>query len=292
MKPNLTLLISAVLISMGAVGQPFIDVLNINTQLYNTTYKDSVSSENNTTTYNLNIFIPKSFENGNTFLFRLTGEQLISTLDNTASNLYSFSMPIGFQFVSKSKKWKTLVFATPKISSDLKDNLNNDYQYGGTLLFTYVKNDSLLKLKFGVTYSRECWGNFFVPLVGIDWKASERISVYGILPANLRVEYKASEKLYLGVGVKNLKRSYRLSAGNNNDFVVVRETQAKFFIDYFVWKKILLFADASYVLQFDFVQYAESDLKIKTPIVTNPVYTPMNNNFLFTVGLAYRVRTD
>jgi len=273
-------------------AQPFIDPLNFNTQLFHPTYKDSVHAENFTRDYTLNVFLPKEFANGNVFLLRLGAEKLHSEYKGDtriSSDLYAFSLPVGFQFLSANRKWKSLLMAMPKISSDLWDNLSKDIQYGGLGLITYVKSDSL-KLKLGLFYNREFFGNFFVPLVGIDWKSRGRISVYGLLPNNLRIEYKWSDRFFTGIGFKSFQRSYRLGMDHNNDFVRVKENQAKLFADYFIFGKVLLFGDVSYTLGYKLIQYKYAD--VKTMSMNNPVYMPMKDNVLFTVGVAYRIRKD
>ena len=279
----------AILFPFFLKAQPFIDIVNLNFQEIKTTYEDSLHSKNRTQNSNMTFCIPKVFDNGNTFLFRLGAEQLTSSIDSSHYSLYSFSMPVGFQFVSKSKKWKMLVMGIPRISSDLQDDLSKDILYGGTTLFTYVKNDSL-KFKFGLYYNRECFGNFFVPLIGIDWKATKHINVYGILPNNIRIEYSFGDGFYAGVGYKNYQRSYRLFKGFDNDFVRVRESQVKVFGEFFVWKKVLFFAELGYTLNYSFIQYDE--LNVKEEHLDHPVYTPIKNNFTLTAGLAYRMRLD
>ncbi len=274
-------------VSIIAFAQPFVDPANANSQIFNTTYKDSLHSKSKTIDDNLSIFFPKKFKNENVLLLRLSGELLESSIEKSYYDLYAFSIPFGFQFTSKNKKWKPLFLFIPKISSDLKDNLSKDFQYGGTGLITYAVNDSF-KLKVGLFYNRECFGNFFVPLVGIDWRASERWSVYGILPNNMRVEFKCSKNFYLGLGFKNYKRSYRLSQSFNNDFVLVKETQLKFFIDFYTKQKIVLCGDISYMLQYDFAEYENDNPKILG--MYNPIYSPINNGFVYTFGIAYRIR--
>ncbi|MCX6312465.1 MAG: hypothetical protein NT084_12610 [Bacteroidetes bacterium] len=289
-SPFFAALFLAAFLSLPLKAQVFIDLLNFNAQTFQSTYKDSIQSKNLTTNYNLNVFLPKKIKNGNTFMFRIAGENLHSVYQSSFSNLYSISIPIGFQFVSKNKKWKTLVMGIPKIASDLKDNLSKDVQYGGTVLFTYVQNDSLLKLKFGLYYNRECFGNFFVPLVGLDWKATNRISVYGILPNNMRVEFKVNSKLYFGMGYKNYQRSYRLSRQFNDDFVRIKEGQLKLFVDFYTKMKVVFFTDVAYGIKYSLVQYDYADAKLVH--LNNPVYSPMKNGFMFTAGLAYRLRMD
>lgn len=270
-------------------AQPFIDIINASFQEFKSTYDDSLRSKSNIRNYNLNICYPKVFKNDNTFFTRLGAEQLTSSIGNSHYSLYAFSLHAGFQFVNKSKKWKTMVMGISRISSDLQDDLSKDIQFGGLTLFTRVVHDSL-KIKFGLYYNREFFGNFFVPLVGIDWKATDHINVYGILPNNLRVEYDFGEGFYAGIGYKNYQRSYRLFSGFDNDFVRVKESQVKLFAEFFVRKKVIFFAELGYALKYSLVQYGEINKKEKH--LDHPVYTPVKSNFFLNGGLAYRLRLD
>lgn len=282
------------LLAACGFSQPYVDPVGFTTRYFQSNYKDSISGHNQTTDYNLNLFIPKEFKkSGHTFLFRLNSEQIHSEYSNGnirySSNLYSISMPVGMQFLSGNKKWKTALIAVPKVSTDFRDNLSKDLLLGGIGLVTYVKNENL-KFKLGLYYSREFWGDFFVPLVGMDWKINDHLSMYGVIPSNYRIEYKFNNKLYTGIGLKSFTRSYRLSAAQNNDFVKVKDTQAKAFIDYFIYKKLLVFGEISYGLPYSLVQYAYH--KQTDYSRSNPLYSPFQGNFLFGVGIAYRIRLD
>lgn len=266
-------------------AQPFVDIVNLNASIFHSQYKDSLHRDGGRYAYNLGFLLPKVFDNGNTFLFKLSAEEITSDIDSTRAHLYSFAAPVGFQFLSKNKKWKTLVMGIPRISSDLLDDLKKDFQYGGTGLMTYVLNDSC-KLKFGLYYNREAFGNFFVPLAGIDWKISDRWAVYGILPNNIRIEYNF-KGLFTGFGYKNYQRSYRLWNGFGDDYVRVKESQVKFFMEGFVWKKILLSAEIGYTLKYEFAQYNPDYTVEQLP---QPVYTPVKNGWVATIAFAYRIR--
>jgi hypothetical protein len=69
-------------------------------------------------------------------------------------------------------------------------------QAGGAVLLTYKKHPDL-KYKFGLFYNREFFGNFFVPLAGIDWKINNRLQLFGVLPGNLVLERKVSRRFLL-----------------------------------------------------------------------------------------------
>lgn len=275
------------------LAQPYVDVLSFNCQTFSSPYKNNTAAKNKTDDYFLNLFLPKEFKNGNTLLVRLNSELISST--NTpdsayTSKLYNVAMPLGFQFVSESKKWKTAIIAIPKIASTSGAMLGkNDYQLGGIFLENYVLSDNF-KIKAGLYYNREAFGNFFMPLAGIDWKINSRWSMYGIMPTSYKVEYMAvRNKLYTGLNFKSLTRSFRLPQAQNFDYVRYNEIQLKYFVDYFVANKILIFAEIGYSLGKNPLQYYYNT---KLENFQNQVYTPVKSYVVFNAGLAYRIRMD
>ncbi len=296
MKKTLTLLfLFLLLIVRESVAQPFADLVSASYQTFSSPYKGTKTTglKNKTDDYFLNLFLPKVFKNGNTFMIRLNAESITSTISPDSSYSYrvsSVSLPVGVKLVTKNKKWETILIGIPKIACDFRGKIDqHDYQLGGIFLQQYVKNPNL-KLKLGLYYNREAFGNFFIPLAGIDWKANSRISFYGIMPTNYSAEYAIIKtKLYTGLNFKAFTRSFRLSAANNYDYVRYNEEQLKVFVNWFIYKKILLFAEAGYSLGKNPRQYIYNT-KIATDV--NPVYTPLTNYALFNVGVAYRIRFD
>lgn len=285
-----------IVLSAKVVAQPFADILYFNYQTFSSNYADSTQWKNKTDDYFLNLFLPKNFKNGNIFLLRLNSEHLSSTISPDSSYSYSLtsiSMPIGMKLVSKNKKWETVLLVIPKIASDFRDAIDaNDYQYGGIFLEHFVPNEKV-KIKAGLYYNREAFGNLFVPLVGVDWKVNDRINLYGILPTNYKVEFNlAKNKLYTGLNVKFFTRSFRLSQTHNYDYVRYDESQVKVFVDYFVVPKVLLFAEVGYSIGRSPWQHKNGTNNNKEPYYANPIYTPVKNYPIISVGLAYRVRFD
>lgn len=283
-----------VVFSLRSFSQPFADILSANCQTYSSTYMDSAAGQKNKTDdYFINFFLPKVFKNGNTLLVRLNGETMNSTISPDSSYSYrlsSVSLPLGFKFVAKNKKWETIVIGVPKIASDFRDKTDGyDWQLGGIFLQHFVPNEKL-KIKLGLYYNREAFGNFFMPLVGVDWKINKRMQLYGILPSNYRFEVNIiKDKLYMGLCYKAATRSFRLSSKNNYDYVRYDEQQVKLFLDCFVYKKILLFVDAGYSIGKNPLGYYYNTKDID---YHNPVYTPLKAYPVFNFGIAYRVRMD
>jgi hypothetical protein len=292
-KQGFIIVVSIVLLSYKVFAQPFVDIVSFNCQTFSSTYKNNSSNRNLTDNYNLNFFVPKKFKNGNSLLIRFNNEMISSTItpdSSYTSKVYGIALPLGFQFESKNKKWKTVVIGIPKIASDFKDEINHfDFQLGGIFLENYSINEHL-KFKVGLYYNIEAFGNFFVPLISVDWKASDRLNFYGVLPTNYKIEYAAvKNKFYIGLYFKSLTRSFRLSEKKNNDYVRYDEIQLKLFLDYFIYKKVLLFGELGYSLGKNPIQYKYNTNDMAN---TNPVYMPLKNYPIINIGIAYRIRFD
>jgi hypothetical protein len=96
-------------------------------------------------------------------------------------------------------------------------------------------------------------------------------------------------KMYIGLNFKSLTRSFRLSKTQDYDYVRYNEMQLKLFLDCFVYKNFLMFAEVGYSLGKNPLQY---NYNTKNETLQNTVYTPMNNYPIFNLGIAYRVRLD
>lgn len=274
-------------------AQPYTDIASFTYQHFSSHYKDNPDVQNQTDNYILNLLYPKQFKNGNVFLVRLNAELLNSSVSLEGSDcatVSSIALPIGFQWVSKDKKWKTVAMAIPKLASNFEGAIESkDFQYGGLLLENYSPNSNL-KLKAGLYYNREAFGNFFVPLLGIDWRATDRIYLYGILPSNYKIEYSAvKDKVYTGLDFKWLTRSFNLSDQNPNNYMRFEEVFLKGFVDYFIYKNILLTAEAGYSFGKSPLQY---DTATDDETTTNGIYSPLKNYPVFNIGISYRIRDD
>ncbi len=293
MKKHLIYFLFFSLFASASVAQPFADILNFNCQTFSSNYKNAPALKNKTDDYFLNFFIPKEFKNGNTLLLRLNSELVSSTLtpdSSYSSKLYSVSLPLGMQLVWKNKKWKTVIMALPKLASNFKGAINsNDFQIGGIFLQNYQYSETL-KIKVGLYYNREAFGNFFMPIIGLDWKVNDRLYLYGNMPNMYRIEYALKKnRLYGGFGFRSLTRSFRLSKSDSYDYVRYNELQLKLFLDYFIAKKVLLFAEVGYSLGKNPLQFTYNT---KNETFLNPIYTPMKPYPIFNAGLAYRIRFD
>jgi hypothetical protein len=281
------------LLSARLFAQPNIDLISFNAQYFSSDYSDSTKNKFLSQDYFLSIFLPVKFGHGHVFTLRLNAEQLMvsRTATNTSSNynLYSLGAPLGFQLQSKNEKWKYTALVIPKINSDMADNLNYDVQVGGIGLLTRVFNPKF-QVRAGLYYNSEYWGNFFMPLFGVDWKVNEKFRMYGTLPGNYRFEFKMADKMYAGIGFRSAQRSFRLQGKYHDDFVRVRENQLKVFCEGFVFGKILLGFDVYRSLGYNLISY--DYFKTKTESMQPGIFSKSKDNFGCTINLAYRIRQD
>lgn len=272
-------------------AQPYTDIASFTYQHFSSHYKNNPDIKNQTDNFILNLLYPKQFKSGIVFLLRVNAELLHSSINaevNNAADVSSIAMPIGFQWISKNKKWKTVLMGIPKLASNFESSItSSDFQYGGLLLENYIANENF-KLKFGLYYNREAFGDFFVPLLGLDWKATERIYFYGTLPSNYKIEYNViKDKVYTGLDFKLLTRSFNLSDRVPYNYMRFEEVFLKGFVEYFVYKNVLLNTEAGYSFGKSPLQYntATDDVNNSTFI-----YSPLKNYPVFNVGISSRIR--
>lgn len=295
---------SSLLLSLqGGISQPFIDLINTSYQSLSTTYQnDSVLKKNKSDQIYLNLTIPIKIDSQNTIIARFYGEQLRSQVteydpswySNTSEGiLKSALLPIGLQHETKSRKWKFLVLAMPKLSGQFNPVSSTEFQMGGYGLATFTKNNHF-KIKFGMFYNREFSGNFMIPVFGIDWVITPRFQIYGTLPNSFRAEYAVIDKgLYMGLAFKSYARTYHLYSDSpfytGDYYVRNNEMQVKAFADIYIKKKFVLYGEFGRTIGYSPTLYLWNT-KDKAP--SPGVYSLINDAFFFNVGLAYRIRFD
>jgi hypothetical protein len=270
-------------------AQPFVDLINYNHQNFFSHYNDSANSPVYIQDNLLNLFVPVKFKNDNVLIIRVNSEKAIVNREGPSplkENLFSVSLPLGFMYVEPGKKWKFTGIFIPKLNSDMRDDLDNDFQFGGIVLVTRVYRSDL-QVKLGLYYNREFWGNFFMPLAGVDWKINDRWQMYGVMPSNFRMEYKLSKNWNTGLGWRSFQRSFRLSETFNNDFIWVKENQLKVYFEGFVYKNLILTADVYRSITYELSRNDYSDVNLKKSGLST--FEPFQNNMGFTLGFAYRI---
>jgi hypothetical protein len=276
-------------------AQPFIDILNVNYQHFNSVrYIDDKNSKADNDVFNAALLIPLKLKNDNYILigskysytkFEARGSQTIT------SQLYSFSQQIGYDFKWKNQKFSSLVMFIPKFNADEFKLSSQYFQPGGAAIITWKKSEHL-SLKAGLYYNLEFFGNHFIPLAGIWWQPSEKINFYGLFPSNLTVEYRVTSKLCGGVSYASYISTFRLREFTNEYFVrqgkkPQGDVQLKLFVNWYLKKRIVLFIETGITHGRYFTIYKNKSEELPDK---NTLYRKTEDGIFVSAGVAYRIR--
>lgn len=200
-----------------------------------------------------------------------------------SERIHGIGMPIAFVKQWKKEAWSTTFVLLPRLAGDLKNPVDrNDAQLGGVVLNTYKKKKEL-SWKFGLYYNSEHFGPFIMPLLGLDWKASAKINVFGVLPGSMNAEYSVSKRFHYGLAFRALTCSYRL---NNFGFIRMDDNQLKAYADFYIAK--------SHVLTFEAGHTILREYKPGIRLGGKSEYTNLeiHDGLLFKVAYAFRVSLE
>ena len=192
----------------------------------------------------------------------------------------------------KDPAWNYVVMGIAKINADLVSVRGTDWQAGGAVLFTWKKREAL-KWKFGLYYNREFFGNYFMALLGIEWKVNKRLNIFGTLPAAMNIEYRLHPKWTAGLAYRSVNSSYR-TKDNPGDMYVLEghkiwaDNQISAVINYYPFKNLTAYIGVGQTVFRYFQTY--NSIHIKTS--ADPSLLPFKNQQFVYFGLAFRVRFD
>ncbi|MFN5705029.1 MAG: DUF6268 family outer membrane beta-barrel protein [bacterium] len=203
---------------------------------------------------------------------------LINSYDSLNFNLKGIGFPIS---VNKkiNEKWSsstTLFFR--KNTSDLSTNFST--QIGVLSTLNYMVNDKF-KIKPGLYYNKEFWGNFFLPIIGIEYYPNNKLKIWGNVPANLFVERKMNKNWYLSFILRGVNNSYTL---NEKEYLYINETQLGIVSDWYFFKNFVVAIEAGHSL---FRNIRTGQMKLDRAYILEE---NMRNNAYFRLSTSYRIR--
>lgn len=281
------------------IAQPTLDILAVTSQFALTHSMDSAGEVTRIQEHKIAGKVPVKLKNGDLLLVGGSGSQLVLQPEKSAStHLAAIGLTIGY-IRNWNAQWSTQFIGLPAIatSKNRADGSGNDFQPGGFVL-TAKKVTEQFKFRLGLYYNREFFGNFFVPLLGIDWKPDSTWQLYGNLPVNFTVLNKFRPRLQFGFNFTGIINSYGMSSGlaymqrSTNDFSL--------FSDFYLDKKssIVFQLKAGYSLarrfrvydRNDQLDFAISALKFGEDRVQ--LNSDLKDSPFIQLGLFFRVKTD
>jgi hypothetical protein len=266
----------------SATAQPYFDILTIHSIISpERSLTDSKKNPSAIKYFSAQIGIPFQL-NKDVLLVNPFIEQYSLKLQSgttKTTTVGSVGIPITFLKQWKDSTWKTAFIFIPRINSEIRELTLDNHQFGGAVLAIYEKKENL-KFKLGLYYNKEFFGNFFMPLAGIDWNINPRLNLFGVLPGNLAFEYKFNSLLYGGINFKCITNSYRF---NGSSYLKVSDNYLKLFLDYYIAEKFVITIEAGHTM-----------LRKYTTSNTNEdfVQNSFHDGLLMKAGISYRIRLD
>ena len=275
------------LIKVVLYSQPYLDLVKLNYTYSPLKGVNDKKSPLQSNFFTADVTLPIELKKGgdaiiiNPFFTNNTGE--VSTTD---FHVTSKALLVGFLKKDIFPNWNLLSSFIVRRNTEVDIETDDNWQYGGIILATWKKNEDV-SFKFGMYYNKEFFGNYFMALVGLDWKIDSKNNLFGVLPGYMIFEHKVASKFYYGFAFHAFTNSYReqiidpLSGGSN--YLRIDDNPLGIYADTYLSKKIVLSAEAGYtILRRYRYGYKYDDIHFNTDY--------KNDNFYVKASLAYRLR--
>jgi hypothetical protein len=241
--------------------------------------------------YNISVTVPIELrKDGDAFIINPFFDHNQGNVSTRDFHVFSQGALLGFLKKDIFKNWNLLSSFILRTNRQAEKKIDDSWQYGGVILTTWKKNQ-FASLKFGIYYNKEFFGNYFIPLIGIDWRINEKNNLFGVLPGNMSFEHKVSEKFYYGSTFRALTNSYRLQTidpcfsgdCSAKNYLRVDDNQLGVFGEVYLSKKFALNAEIGHtILRRYRFGFEGENIHLQTDYKTD--------NFYFRTSLSYRLR--
>lgn len=282
---KIILFILILITTKGINAQPFFDVLSVsNTYSFPVKSAEKNKKEIRSSYTCADLSIPIKLKEDVLVFSPGYENYFLSFQDSTPSaSVQGFRLPVAFVHKWKKSLWKTTFLVIGRSNAYVKENWKDDsYQLGGAAIMAYEKKKNLT-YKFGLYYNSEFFGPFFVPLLGIDYRPSDRVKIYGILPGSMNVEYKFSSILRGGALFRSITGSYR---GEPHQFLKNSDNQLRLFLDFYLTKNHVISLEAGHTI----MRRIKPGQRING-YTTYPEFKTTDGT-LFRIAYAFRIRLD
>jgi hypothetical protein len=196
-----------------------------------------------------------------------------------------------FMLVSFTKKinnrWSVMFGGIPRWNGESGIAYGERFQMGGVFWVTRTIHPEL-KIRAGLYYNKEFFGNFFMPVLGIEWKINKSSYLFGNLPSSLTYENRINSIVSLGGVFRTFPNSYRitpLTAYPSNDYYRTTDIQLGGFMDLYITKKIVFNLEAGYSVVRKLMNGQENGGGRNTELTLSD-----KGNFYLRCSLQYRLR--
>jgi hypothetical protein len=229
---------------------------------------------------NMFVSFPLQLDARNTFV--VTGQYEIKYLDDPelpdGIRLHNTVLPLALKHQFRDSAWSVTGMALVRAVSTEFTFDHDVFQLAGAVIASYRVRPNLV-LKGGLYYSREFFGDFVMPLAGLEWQVNDRLNIFGLINNSIKLEYRFTDRLLGGLVTKNITNSFRDVASGG--YYKVSDNHAGVFADVRFGKRLVWSVEAGHTL----LRYikARNGAGFPEQDADGPV---------FKTGLYYRVRLD
>jgi hypothetical protein len=296
---SLMCLILFCLFSKTSSAQVYIDLVNAGfSQNLKTKYKGFDNNyQQQTTWFNANV----------PFVFNDKGDFLLPNLQYSFTTLqHDFFEEDELRFhntnlgLSWLKNWKNPYWASyldlgTGISSDLKNVKDEHYNYTATLLFYYGKKKELV-WNFGGNYTGGAFGNYIVPMFGVDWMINDKATLSFQTFSHLQLDYQLTPKIYTGIVAHSAPFSFNIANYSGEEDSYIHSYSDKFpytpqsvgfYADFYLKSELVLFGKVGY----EFSKTLHHENAKGDFLTDSPYQGEIESGVSFEIGVAWRKRT-
>ena len=242
MKKQLSHLLILILFPLMCISQEYIDLFSINYGKSGETSFNDLSQNTTITTFETNVTLPIVL---NTKYAVITGINFGSNTlqlfpDSNYTHLYSTLFKAGIN-VNHSEHWKGTYILLPKVASDYINVSNEDFYFGGALVWKYKKNKNF-SYSFGFYGSNEAYGFFASPIIGLYYHSpNSRFEMNFNLPSDGTINYSLTDKTQIGFDYVGRGSSFKLTTATiRSTYVENNSLEFSSFIQRSFFNNILL----------------------------------------------------
>jgi hypothetical protein len=181
---------------------------------------------------------------------------------------------------------------------DYKGSLSDDFRWSAGFIY-YTSYGSGSKLGMGLSYSKQFYGNQIAPLVDMNFRLSDRLSLRGLFPVTSRLEYKIDGHSSAGIGLNIESSSYRLEKTDSvSPYLKISQWTGLLFYKYNIYHHWHIFASAGFSPSQRYEVYNQANtasltlLSISLGKKIDPVYSVDKAAPNFQIGVIYSLFGD
>lgn len=229
------------------VSQPYTDLGYFNYLAFSTHSQSPANRIINNEIYAFNILFPLELYNRDNMFFSVNSETIQASFSDELFDTMrgsSVALALGYYRATKSNKWKSVVMLIPKLDSDIDSRLNGgDFKFGFCSVESFQVNNKL-QIRAGLYFNKEGFGHFWLSLLGVDRRTSDRSMFYGTLPTNYVIEYAFKKrKRHTALQFKAFARSFQHSLEQDQGYICFDEVLLKGYVEDYFAKNMLAYVD-------------------------------------------------